>query len=186
MTRSSARVWAYMPFSPALPNGVRTPSTKTTSWSARGTGGLPVGGVGWDPVARALRVHRTKRTLSALGRVGVRGVTPGTGDWIWIRLPQVSSNTAVVTGPIDVGRLGERPRRARCSRACSASTSSTVKAVNGMPSATSASLNGRAAGCWSGSSTSSTPSGASGLTTVSQANSPIGTSCFFSKPSTPV
>ena len=40
MTRSSARVWAYMPFSPALPNGVRTPSTKTTSWSARGTGGL--------------------------------------------------------------------------------------------------------------------------------------------------
>src|SRR6478735_1535096 len=36
-TRSSARVWAYMPFSPALPNGVRTPSTKTTSESARGT-----------------------------------------------------------------------------------------------------------------------------------------------------
>ena len=30
-TRSSARVWAYMPVGPALPNGVRTPSTKTTS-----------------------------------------------------------------------------------------------------------------------------------------------------------
>ena len=30
-TRSSARVWAYMPFSLALPKGVRTPSTNTTS-----------------------------------------------------------------------------------------------------------------------------------------------------------
>ena len=30
-TRSSARVPQYMPFSPARPNGVRTPSTKTTS-----------------------------------------------------------------------------------------------------------------------------------------------------------
>ena len=40
MTRSSARVWAYMPFSPALPNGVRTPSTNTTSRRVRGTGGL--------------------------------------------------------------------------------------------------------------------------------------------------
>src|SRR3954471_18044046 len=34
-TRSSARVSAYWPF--ALPNGVRTPSTKTTSRSCRGT-----------------------------------------------------------------------------------------------------------------------------------------------------
>ena len=34
MTRSSARVSAYWPF--ALPNGVRTPSTKTTSRSWRG------------------------------------------------------------------------------------------------------------------------------------------------------
>ena len=38
-----------------------------------------------------------------------------------------------------------------------------------MPSATRASLNGRAAGCSSGSSRSSTPSASSGLTTVSQA-----------------
>ena len=30
-TRSSARVFQYMPFSPARPNGVRTPSTKKTS-----------------------------------------------------------------------------------------------------------------------------------------------------------
>src|SRR4051812_4130575 len=35
MTRSSARVSAYWPF--ARPNGVRTPSTKTTSRSCRGT-----------------------------------------------------------------------------------------------------------------------------------------------------
>src|SRR4051812_46589505 len=38
MTRSSARVLAYMP--PALPNGVRTPSTKTTSRTSRGTESL--------------------------------------------------------------------------------------------------------------------------------------------------
>ncbi|GAA4313966.1 hypothetical protein GCM10023162_20160 [Klenkia terrae] len=37
-TRSSARVWAYMPFGPALPNGVRTPSTKTTSRRERDNG----------------------------------------------------------------------------------------------------------------------------------------------------
>ena len=36
ITRSSARVSAYMPLGPALPNGVRTPSTKTTSRTARG------------------------------------------------------------------------------------------------------------------------------------------------------
>ena len=36
-TRSSARVWAYRPLGPALPNGVRTPSTKTTSRAVRGT-----------------------------------------------------------------------------------------------------------------------------------------------------
>ncbi len=38
ITRSSARVSAYMP--PALPNGVRTPSTKTTSRTCRGTASL--------------------------------------------------------------------------------------------------------------------------------------------------
>ena len=41
-TRSSARVWAYWPLSPALPNGVRTPSTKTTSRRVRGGGAAPV------------------------------------------------------------------------------------------------------------------------------------------------
>src|SRR6478752_2710217 len=50
MTRSSARVWAYMPLSPALPNGVRTPSTKTTSLSARGT--VPPSGSRVDGPAR--------------------------------------------------------------------------------------------------------------------------------------
>ena len=35
-TRSSARVPAYWPLSPALPKGVRTPSTKTTSDRVRG------------------------------------------------------------------------------------------------------------------------------------------------------
>ena len=39
ITRSSARVLAYIP--PALPNGVRTPSTKTTSRTSRGTWSLP-------------------------------------------------------------------------------------------------------------------------------------------------
>src|SRR4029079_10619640 len=38
MTRSSARVWAETPLAPALPNGVRTPSTNTPSRSVRGTG----------------------------------------------------------------------------------------------------------------------------------------------------
>src|SRR5689334_10546196 len=42
ITRSSARVSAYMP--PALPNGVRTPSTKTTSRLTRGTTSLLAGG----------------------------------------------------------------------------------------------------------------------------------------------
>lgn len=58
--------------------------------------------------------------------------------------------------------------------------------VDGMPSSTSARLNGRAAGCSSGSSESSVPSGASGDTTVSQACSPSGISRFVTKPSTSV
>jgi hypothetical protein len=53
-----------------------------------------------------------------------------------------------------------------------------------LPSSTTALLNGRAAGCESGSSTSSTPSGALGDSTVSQLTSPIGISVFFTKPST--
>jgi hypothetical protein len=55
-----------------------------------------------------------------------------------------------------------------------------------MPSLTSASLNALAAGCASGSSTSSVPFGSSGETTVSQRYSPSGISVFFSNPSTSV
>ena len=91
---------------------------------------------------------------------------------IWIRLPQVSSSTAVVTpGPISAGSWVKRTPAA-LSRSYSARTSSTANEVNGMPSATSASLNGLAAGCSSGSSSSSGPSGPSGETTVSQRCSP--------------
>ena len=48
MTRSSARVSAYWPL--ALPNGVRTPSTKTTSRWGRDTGAPEIGGHGWRHV----------------------------------------------------------------------------------------------------------------------------------------
>jgi hypothetical protein len=75
-----------------------------------------------------------------------------------------------------------RPRR----RSNSALASSTANEVNGMPSATRACLNGRAAGCSSGSSSNSGPSGWSGATTVSHQCSPSGTSVFFTNPSTSV
>ena len=146
--------------------------------------------------ARARRFYE-REGWSAAGepvlRAGARPVARRVPDryaaaswWaIWMRLPQVSSSTAVVTGPIGVGGctkrtpgLGEpvelgvdvvdRERRER-------------DAV-----ATSASLNGRTAGWRSGSRTSSTPSGSSADTTVSQRCSPSGTSCFFTKPSTSV
>ena len=56
MTRSSARVSAYWPL--ALPNGVRTPSTKTTSRSCRGTRSPRIaGGVG----RRQMLPHGNKR-----------------------------------------------------------------------------------------------------------------------------
>jgi hypothetical protein len=107
------------------------------------------------------------------------------GDVSWTRLPQVSSSTATTTGPASVGGTVKRtPSRVR--RACSALTSSTSKEAYGMPSATSAALNGPAAGCWSGSSSSWTPSGASGDTTVSQRYSPSVTSSLSRKPSTSV
>lgn len=102
--------------------------------------------------------------------------------WIWIRFPQVSSNTAVVTGPMAVGGW-VKTTPSPVSRSYSARTSATAKAVNGIPSATSASRNGPTAGWFAGSSTNSTPSRASGETTVSQETSPIGTSVFFSNPS---
>ena len=90
---------------------------------------------------------------------------------IWMRLPQVSSRTAVVTGPISVGSWVKWTPRPR-SRSNSAWTSATPNEVYGMPSSTSAALNGSAAGCASGSRSSSAPSGSSGETTVSQRCSP--------------
>src|SRR3954447_4792761 len=104
---------------------------------------------------------------------------------IWMRFPQVSSRTAVVTGPADSGACVNRTPSAD-SRSYSCSTSSTANEVNGIPSSTRAVLNGLAAGCSSGSSSSSTPSGSSGDTTVSHRCAPSGTSVFFVKPSTSV
>src|SRR5215218_4681163 len=104
---------------------------------------------------------------------------------IWIRLPQVSSNTAVVTVPISSGSWVNRTPRPR-SRWNSACTSSTANEVTGIPSATSASLKGPAAGWASGSRASSGPWGSSGDTTVSQRASPRGMSLFFTNPRTSV
>src|SRR4029453_8907477 len=102
-----------------------------------------------------------------------------------MRLPQVSSNTAVVTGPIVSGScVNTTPLEV--SRWYSAWTSVTANEVYGMPSATSASLNGFAAGWASGSRSSSTPLGSSGDTTVSQECSPTGTLVFSWNPSTSV
>ncbi|CAL9355876.1 hypothetical protein SUDANB15_00556 [Streptomyces sp. enrichment culture] len=57
---------------------------------------------------------------------------------IWIRLPQVSSKTAVVTGPVSRGSWTKRTPRPR-RRSYSARTSSTANWASGMPSWTSAS-----------------------------------------------
>src|SRR5450830_1002505 len=87
-----------------------------------------------------------------------------------------------MTGPIAVGAwVNLTPCASRSS--CSAATSSTANEVYGMPSSTRACLNTFAAGCASGSSSSSTPSGSFGPTTVSQRNSPTGTSVLARKPS---
>src|SRR4029450_1563009 len=69
---------------------------------------------------------------------------------IWIRLPQVSSSTAVVTAPISTGSWVNWTPRPR-SRSNSACTSSTANEVTGMPSADRAALNGPAGGGASGS-----------------------------------
>ena len=97
----------------------------------------------------------------------------------------MSSSTAVVTVPISSGSWVKRTPSRR-SRSYSACTSSTAKAVAGMPSVASAVLYGPTAGWPEGSSSNSVPSGSSGETTVSHRSSPIGTSCFFTKPSTSV
>src|SRR5665647_1304392 len=76
-------------------------------------------------------------------------------DAIWMRFPHVSSSTAVTTGPISSGSWVNRTPRAT-SGACSARASSTPNEVYGMPSAASASLNTRAAGCASSSFSSPT------------------------------
>lgn len=57
---------------------------------------------------------------------------------IWIRLPQVSSKTAVVTGPISRGSWVKRTPRSR-RRWYSVCTSSTANWASGMPSSTSVS-----------------------------------------------
>ena len=57
---------------------------------------------------------------------------------IWMRLPQVSLKTAVVTGPISRGSWVKRTPRPR-SRSYSAVTSSTANWASGMPSPTSVS-----------------------------------------------
>lgn len=133
-------------------------------------------GVAWWP---SLRRGARPRAADADAQAADAGATS------WTRLPQVSSSTAVTTGPMTAGSWVKWTPSA-VSRACSAATSSTAKETNGMPSATSAALNGPAAGWWSGSSSSSTPSGASGETTVSQRYSPSGTSSLSRKPSTSV
>src|SRR5699024_12463880 len=57
---------------------------------------------------------------------------------IWMRFPQVSSNTAVIAGPIWVGPCVNVTSRSR-SRSYSACTSSTRNWAAGIPSAISAS-----------------------------------------------
>src|SRR5438094_591864 len=63
-----------------------------------------------------------------------------------MRFPQVSSNTVVVTGPISTGSCVNRTPRLR-RRANSRWTSSTANDAYGIPSLTSAALNGLNAGC---------------------------------------
>ncbi|CAM5529914.1 hypothetical protein SCALM49S_08824 [Streptomyces californicus] len=95
---------------------------------------------------------------------------------IWIRLPQVSSRTARVTGPASIGSWVNRTPRP-LSRSNSARTSSTAKAVARMPSATRAVVYGFTAGCLSGSREFGAV-GDLGDTTVSERSSPpSGTSC---------
>ena len=96
---------------------------------------------------------------------------------IWIKLPHVSSNTAVITFPRSVGGCTNRtPLATR--RSYSAPISLTAKELLGIPSFTSALTNGRTAGWASGSSSNSVPSGSSSDTTVIQACSPTGMLCF--------
>ena len=83
---------------------------------------------------------------------------------IWIRLPHVSSNTAVFTGPISVGPcVNCTPSPTR--RSYSACTSSTAKLVTGIPWSFTPSWYAFATGLPFGSS-SSTPSGSAADATV--------------------
>src|SRR5690606_10302050 len=107
--RSSARVFQYMPFSPARPNGVRTPSTKKTSEMSAT---LPPG-VGFDLSLGA--AHPGPESLganlrSALGalRGRLRGFYKGIGDLLCslLNLPR----TRTELGETAADRVGRRPR----------------------------------------------------------------------------
>jgi hypothetical protein len=87
---------------------------------------------------------RGKEGLRLGDRAGIDPYISGSVA-IWIRLPQVSSNTAVSTGPILTGSCVKRtPSAVR--RSCSAKTSSTANWAAGIPSATRAALYACAAG----------------------------------------
>src|SRR3954454_25374 len=102
---------------------------------------------------------------------------------IWIKLPHVSSSTAVMTAPRSVGGWMKRTP-SLVNRSCSATTSASANDANGMPSSTSAALNGLTAGWASGSRSSSVPFGSDAATTVSQRCAPSDISRLFTNPST--
>src|SRR5262249_18756458 len=105
--------------------------------------------------------------------------------WRWLRLPQVSSNTATTTGPCRVGGArNTTPRAAR--RSCSAWMSAEPNDVAGMPSSNMAFWYVRAAGWAFGSRRTSTPAAPSGEATVNQRCSPRGMSLCFTNPRTSV
>jgi len=62
-TMSSALVSAYRPAGPAFPNGVRTPSVKTTSRAMRGT---------WPPLVRRSMTPLYYLSVTMLGDPGFR------------------------------------------------------------------------------------------------------------------
>lgn len=94
-----------------------------------------------------VRCAYVRRPTRPTGGGGPAAASTGTGTRpaayfgcvaIWIRLPQVSSKTAVVTGPISRGSWMKRTPRSR-RRSYSAFTSSTANWASGMPSLTSVS-----------------------------------------------
>ena len=114
-TRSSARVSAYMPFGPALPNGVRTPSTKTTSRNERDMGLLQECGAGSDrarhPSSYPPVTHRRARgvpTSGSAARSGAQAVTASAS--VSRSRRQLDLPLAGAAGP---QRLGDRSSASR-------------------------------------------------------------------------